>query len=254
MRRFAEAVAAAGLPALRFDYSGSGDSADGDAQADQIETWCGEIVAAMAELRRRTGVKHVCLLGFRLGAMLAALAAQRCNSADFLILVAPVVSGRRYVGEMRTTTLAAALTLNGADAAKGTPGARAATADGSMEVSAHRVSAATIAHLSRMDLAASAAPRVARVLIIDRDDVPTARKWAESLRAQGLPIEYAALPGFVKMMMTAPPFTSIPHEMIGFAREWLLRLVSPPQSAATTGEDPATDRQCEIPQTTFLPC
>ena len=77
LRAFAEMAAALGVPALRFDYLGSGDSANIDPSADQIETWCRDILAAVDELRARTGVTRVCLLGFRLGALLATLAAAR---------------------------------------------------------------------------------------------------------------------------------------------------------------------------------
>src|SRR5271167_603331 len=67
IRAFAESLAAAGLPALRFDYSGTGDSAEIDPTADQIQAWARDVTAAAGELRRRTGVPRVCLLGVRLG-------------------------------------------------------------------------------------------------------------------------------------------------------------------------------------------
>ena len=243
LRAFAEMAAALGVPTLRFDYLGTGDSADIDPQAEQAGQWCSDIISAASELRRRTGVKRVCLLGFRLGALLATLAAQRSNTIDFLILVAPVVSGRRYVGELRTTSLAAAVSSNARQVAR-----PAAAADGSMEVSGHRASAATIAQLSETDLAAGASLDVSRLLIIDRDDLPSARKWAESLTQAGVAVEYAVLPGFVKMMLTPPPYTSIPQQMIGAVREWLLRLgicglqaVPAPESFTACGEFTVSD-------------
>src|ERR1700733_11928241 len=85
MRAFAEAIAAAGMPALRFDYVGTGDSPEIDPQADQLQIWTRDVLAAAEELRLRTGVRRVCLLGFRLGALLATLAAQN-NTVSALVV------------------------------------------------------------------------------------------------------------------------------------------------------------------------
>ena len=68
-----------------------------------------DVMAAVSELRRRTGVQRVCLLGFRLGALLGALAAPDCEGVCGLMAIAPVVNGRRYLRELRTTRLAAML-------------------------------------------------------------------------------------------------------------------------------------------------
>ena len=141
LRAFAEMAAAAGVPALRFDYLGTGDSANIDPDADQIEAWCRDILAAVDELRRRTGVTRVCLLGFRLGALLATLAAARSDCVDGLILVAPVISGPRYLRELRTTRLAALLGAAASEPVSDSAGDAAAQGAGSMEVSGYPVRA-----------------------------------------------------------------------------------------------------------------
>ena len=232
LRAFAEMAATAGFPTLRFDYLGTGDSADIGAAADQIEAWCENILAAVDEVRRRTGVRRVCLLGFRLGALLATLAAHSAGGVHSLILLAPVISGRRYVGEMRTTHLAAQLAANARATSGESVNGRATTSDGSIEVSGHSVSAATISKLKGIDLAALGAPPASQVLIIDRSDLPAARTWAESLSGPGVSSDYLALPGFVEMMMTAPQFARIPQEMIAVTCDWLRRSV--PQQAPTS--------------------
>src|SRR5882757_633479 len=111
MRAFAEAIAVAGMPVLRFDYLGTGDSAEIDPQADQLQTWTQDVLAAVEELKLRTGVRQVCLLGFRLGAMLATLAASESNSVSALIVISPINSGRRYLRELRTLRMAASMGL-----------------------------------------------------------------------------------------------------------------------------------------------
>src|SRR5437773_2492561 len=215
MRAFAEAAAELGVPALRFDYRGTGDSADIDPAADQIDVWLQDVTAAVSELRRQTGVERVCLLGVRLGALLAILAAARSEAVKALIVVAPVLNGRRYVRELRTTQLAAAEPGTVIRRDPQAPGV------GSMEVSGFSLSAATLAHLSQLELSAPAQPPVSEVLIIDRDDLPGARGWSELLPGLGVRTRYVALPGFVEMILTAPHLAVIPQSMLAAVRDWL---------------------------------
>lgn len=244
IRAFADAAAALGMPALRFDYVGAGDSADIDPAADQVEAWTRDITHAVAELRLRTGVRRVCLLGFRLGALLATLAAGRCQ-VDALALVAPVLNGRKYVREARAAQLAG----QAAEAESGAPAVESVgAADAGMEVSGYPLSPASIASLSELDATAAMIGRVSDVLLIDRSDLPAARSWAEALGARGLRAEYQALPGLIEMMMRAPHLAALPQQMLDATRDWLARLkVLPPpgQAGSTTARRTATKAQAQ---------
>jgi alpha-beta hydrolase superfamily lysophospholipase len=222
VRVFAESIAALGFPALRFDYRGTGDAADIDPQSDQIELWTEDIVTAVEELRQRAAVDEVYLLGFRLGALLAWRAAARCR-VDGLALIAPVVSGRRYLGELRTARLAA---LSGAAEAD-----RVAATDGALEATGYRLTAASITTLSNLDLASlpNGAPRM---LLIDRSDLPAATALSAALAGSGVQCEYRALPGAVEMLMRAPQFSSVPQAMLDATTEWLARV---PTARASPG-------------------
>jgi len=222
MRVFAASAAQLGMPVLRFDYLGTGDSADGDPEADQIGPWLRDVVAAAAELRRRTAVTRVCLLGFRLGALLATLAAREA-AADALLLIAPVVSGRRYLRELRTMALAGAGVVNAGQHDK-----PAATA-GALEAGGYLLSAPTVARLSQSEVDTAEAAPADKVLIIDRDDLPSARAWSERLQQLGVRTRYLVAPGFVKMMMTPPQYAQVPQDMLQAARAWLLGCFATPR-------------------------
>jgi dienelactone hydrolase len=248
MRAFAEEAAAVGVPTLRFDYLGTGDSEEIDPSANQLEIWTRDVVAAAAELRRRTGVARVGLLGFRLGAAIAALAAA-AGGADALIAVAPIVSGRRYLREMRTIQMAAAAEAS-------------APADGSLEVSGFSLSAATLAALSQVELAQIAMPSVREVLIVDRKELPSAKAWADALTQSGVKARYEPQPGFVRMMMTAPHFSVIPQGMIGATREWLRNLTpaagttpsgAPGYDSAAQRDDRNSSKVLQLPQEITAP-
>jgi hypothetical protein len=127
----------------RFDYLGTGDSGEIDPQADQLEVWTGDVASAAQELGRRSGVTQICFLGIRLGAPLTMLAAAQCSTNSSLVLISPILGGRRYLRELPTIRMAASAGQTRADVA---PNRRDA---GAMEISGFTFSAATLASLNK---------------------------------------------------------------------------------------------------------
>lgn len=97
-RRLAQALEAVGLLAVRFDYDGTGDSAGSGEDPTRVNAWLASIAYAV-ELARRTGAPSVSLLGMRMGALLAAVAAARLGDVASLVLWDPCTSGRAFVRE-----------------------------------------------------------------------------------------------------------------------------------------------------------
>jgi alpha-beta hydrolase superfamily lysophospholipase len=220
VRIFAEAAARMGVPTLRFDYLGTGDSAEIEPTANQLDAWVGDVVAAVDELQRRTGVQRVCLMGFRLGALLATIAAERCKAVDGLLLVAPVIRGKRHVRELRTTRLAAGLSNSGAlppNPPSKTP------RSGPLEVGGFSLSESTVTALAQVDLLALTKTPVSKALIIDDASLPMAQEFSEALVKLGAETTYTAMSGIVEMLMTAPGFGVTSKPMVDSVVAWLLR-------------------------------
>ena len=217
---FADGLADLGIPALRFDYAGTADSEDIPGEADQLTAWSRDAVAAADELCKRACVERVHFLGFRLGALIAVLAASQSPAVEGLILIAPVVNGRRYLRELRATRMAASIGLSEAEME-----ADAKSSSGTMEISGFSLSAATLASLTDIDFMTRDPPRVANALIMDSSSLPTAREWSGRLSSVGISVSYEAHTGVVEMLMTDPYLALPPNSMLQSMRTWLEPLI-----------------------------
>jgi alpha-beta hydrolase superfamily lysophospholipase len=251
VRAFAEAIAAAGMPALRFDYLGTGDSPDIDPEADQLEVWTHDVLAAVEELKSRTGVLRVCLLGFRLGALLATRAAAESSAVSGLVVVSPIASGRRYLRELRMTRMAASLALDPEEELA----EKQDTLAGGMEVSGFAFSAATLAALAKVEVTALQ-PSLPQMLVIE--GAMSAAGATRTPHVQGLTTR-VALPGLVEMLMTPPQFAQVPKEAIALTLDWLSTLAAEVPAAANqhagqpVGAFNATDAAHQLSLTTGAP-
>jgi len=101
LRQLAQTLNHSGFVVLRFDYSGTGDSA-GDGRTISLESWIEDTRHAARELRAAGGVERLCLLGLRFGALLAQEAvARRAVLADAVALVDVPPSGAVYASNLR---------------------------------------------------------------------------------------------------------------------------------------------------------
>lgn len=119
LRQLALHLGKAGLHALRFDYSGTGDSS-GENDIASIDGWLADIATAIDELKDTAGVRQVSIAGIRLGASLGFLAARTRRDVDSVVLWDPVVGGGEYLDEL--LALDASPVIDRADGAVGIGG------------------------------------------------------------------------------------------------------------------------------------
>jgi pimeloyl-ACP methyl ester carboxylesterase len=187
LRHLAEDAACAGFIALRFDLDGTGDSAGDDTDPDRIESWVASIQDA-CELVRGNGTRQLVMIGVRLGATLAALAAQRRGDVATLVAFNAVVSGKTYLRELRALQMAMNLQ----------PSPTPCKEDG-QETNGFLLNAQACEVLKRLDLAALPIPAPS-VWLLERDDMPAREEWAGHLRASGCDVVSRRIPGYVHMM------------------------------------------------------
>lgn len=87
---------------LRFDYSGTGDSA-GDPIGASVDGWKEDIGTAIQELKDSSGLKSVSLGGLRLGATLAAAVGMERDDVDAVVLWDPVLDGKSHLESLEMT-------------------------------------------------------------------------------------------------------------------------------------------------------
>ncbi len=232
MRHTAERLAAAGFPTLRFDYHGTGDSSGSDRDPDRVRAWLDTIHDAIDELVERSGATEVCLLGVRLGATLATVAAAERGRATSLVLWAPCAKGRAYVRGVK------ALSGMASDQRSLERGAGVTGDENDIDSAGFVLTAQTAAALSKLDLMALDAKPAARALIVGRDDTRGDEALVRSFEALGVATTLIHPPGFAEMM-AEPHDTAVPEVALSEIEAWLLAshgpAKTPPRDAAIVG-------------------
>jgi alpha/beta superfamily hydrolase len=196
LRAIAGEAARAGVIAVRADLDGTGDSAGDDLDPDRVDAWLASIDDA-CELARGSGADRLVLAGVRLGASLAALAAERRDDVAGLVAIAAVPSGKALVREGRALQMQ--LGLERADAAT--------------ELVGFALAPETRDAIARIDLLRATKRPAPRVLVVDRDDLAANTKWLAALGALGADVAHARVPGYVEMVLD-PHRAKVPRAIV----------------------------------------
>ncbi|WP_342052493.1 MULTISPECIES: serine aminopeptidase domain-containing protein [unclassified Cupriavidus] len=236
-RHLADQLAAAGVPALRFDYAGTGDSADVASQDPMVRA-VADIEAGAALLRRHGAVEKVVLCGLRMGACLAAMAATRVGASG-LVMLSPVADGRAYLRELRALH---AGWRNSAIPELQPPPAPA----GDMDVLSFRMPAATVEAIQALRLDRLDKAPAPHVLLLDAgpehvSPAPALLGQFHSLGAQVRMERFDEYP----MMMRSAEFADVPSRawaaVVGWVAERSQPNESPHESITAVSVSPPPD-------------
>ncbi len=223
-RHLAETLAGAGFPVLRFDFDGTGDSSGDERDPDRVATWRADVGRAAAELRARSGVQPLALLGLKLGATFAALAAQDLGGVEALVLWGAHESGSAYVSEA-TKAHKMHTMLEPASFSGGPPSAEGQEALGFL------LTPATVDSLAAVDLFAIKQSPARRTLIVDTANLSSANALGTHLTALGGRVTTRHMPG-QKFLITRPQDSEVPQAIIDAVTGWLGEDVPPQERPA----------------------
>jgi pimeloyl-ACP methyl ester carboxylesterase len=182
-----------------------------DLDPDRLQHWLASIRDAIALLRETTGVQEVALVGFRLGALLAAEVAQQLQNISMLALLGTPLSGKNYLREMKALGMLLAQSTRSHDANLET---------GEIEVAGFRITAATIAELQRLDLMKLARKPADQVLVMGRPHSAGDERLLTHLRGLGCTAEHQILPGYAELEWNST-FDELPDNAFSGLAKWL---------------------------------
>ncbi len=100
-RELAEGLASKGFNVLRFDYPGTGDSIGSETDPNRLMAWNESVTAAASCLRSLSTSSEIILVGLKLGGTLALLASASIEGVSGVVCLAPILSGKTYIRELR---------------------------------------------------------------------------------------------------------------------------------------------------------
>ncbi len=216
-RELAVRLAAAGAVVLRFDYDGTHNSAGHYTDPGRVAAWQDSIRVAIDELVE-AGIDRVILVGLRLGATLAFLAAD--ERVTELVLWDPVVSGRRFVREIKALSMTGEVVDSNA------------VDDGALASAGTVHTAETVAAIGKLDLMTAPVPR-ARIRLVERDDRPVAAKLVERLAAAGAEPSARTMSGTAAILDVAVEHGKVPSAILDAIVEIVTASMAAGPAAAT---------------------
>jgi alpha-beta hydrolase superfamily lysophospholipase len=236
---WAERLAGTGLPVVRFDWPGTGDSAGAPSDPDRLTVWCQSLINVATYLRATTGVETVAAIGIGLGGLIAIEAVRRGAPISDVALWGAPRDGREFVrGERAFARMQDSQRGGGDDAL---------VPEGWVQSGGFVLSAELAADLRGVDVRSSA-EGLRRVLLLDRDGLAMSDDVIEGLRSAGAEVLQASGKGYGSFVHRAET-AELPARVVAELDRWLAD-ASPGSEATPVGATPVAAEQCRLPEGT----
>ena len=203
---------------LRFDFHGTGDSAGTYTDVDRVNAWRNSVTDSVKYLES-LGLSRIVLAGMRFGATLAMLECAKHASVTHLILWDPVISGKKYIRELKVLSGSAAAAQPAATDSRSAHAVNSETipGDDALAVGGTVHTGSTLAEIGKVDLlTCEVSPHLKYVLIIQRSDRPVSSKLEKVFLDKNIQTKSVALEGTDGVLDRATEEVTIPREIMDF--------------------------------------
>ena len=226
-RAWAEHLAAAGHPTVRFDFPGSGDSGGSFEDPQRLEAWIESIREAVTWLRASTGCRRIAVVGVGLGGLIAGKAIADGAQVDDLVLWGAPATGRSFIRGERAFSRFQDTRFS----MTGEPEPILLPA-GWMEAGGFVLSAETMAGIESLSLRTMATGKLRRALLLERDGIGVDEPLRQHLAEAGVAVTVAPGNGWGAMAMFVDRYQP-PLEVFAQVTSWLGKAPGP---AAAVGK------------------
>lgn len=214
-RNWAQSLARAGYPTVRFDLPSTGDSGGGPGEPARVAAWIDATAQMIARTRERTGADRLAVFGLGLGGLLAWQAIADGAEVEDLLLWAVPSSGRALLREQR---------VHAQMVAAGYAPEHQQTAfpeDQDLELIGYRMTAETAADLRALKPTRHQPDHPPeRVLLLSRDQIPVAPDLQEYF-ARACADVCVETTGDLNALFAVPQLALTPVETIERSIAWL---------------------------------
>jgi alpha-beta hydrolase superfamily lysophospholipase len=239
---WAQRLAAAGHPVLRFDLPGTGQSTGAPGDPGQVRGWLRSIAQTASWLRDAGTSARVATIGIGLGGLLALAATAEGAAIDDLVLWGTPPSGRALTRRLRAFAGLQESAQDGEDRA---------LPSGWLQSAGYVLDAETIADLNALGADPLRVGRLRRALLLDQDATPADAALTERLAKAGVEAETAPGPGYTAMLDN-PDLSLVPDMTIATVAAWLKRAPTP--TSAPDEAVPVTREQLVLDGTGVREC
>lgn len=227
-RLLAEHLAAMGMPSLRFDYPGTGDSAGGPADDWSFGDWESAVVTAARRLRELTGRSRLILIGQGIGATLAQTAGPKIDGVDAIVMLAPALSGRTYLREVSVWSRIVDQGLGLREDQRDLNG---------VSIAGLRMPPDVAEGIRKINISSPQALSAPRYLVVERAARMADTTFADALTALGAEVSTEMFDGYDELVLN-PTFQLMPMRAIRRVGDWLATVNHP--SALRSPAAPST--------------